>query len=133
MSSKKELIRQIETHIFEKKYWKEIAENYQNLYESECNINSSLRQKIDHLEKQLNNDKRYKDLIEHTEQQDLKIASLIKQRDNWKDLFESLDTLVTEKQFEINGLQHKLSEVADMCIRVEKQRDNWKNLFESLF
>ena len=111
----------------------ELADKLQEK-EKECSYLKELskvhEKRIINLEKQLNNDKRYKDLIEHIEQQNNEITSLIEERNKYKDLFESLDTLVTEKQFEINGLQHKLSEVADMCIRVEKQRDNYKNDYE---
>lgn len=64
--------------------------------------------------------------MDYIEQQDNKITSLIKERDNYKDLFESSDKLVTEKQFEINGLYRRISEVASKCIQAEKQRDNWK-------
>lgn len=102
--------------------------------EKECSYLSALKSvhemRIEALEKQLTDDKRYKDLIEHIEQQDNKITSLIKERDNYRDLFESSDKLVTEKQFEINGLTRKFSEILDRCFHAEKQRDNYKNDYE---
>lgn len=102
--------------------------------EKECSYLKELlkvhENRIINLEKQLNDDKRYKDLIEHIEQQDNKITSLIKERDDYKDLFESSDKLATEKQFEINGLTGKFSEILDRCFHAEKQRDNYKNDYE---
>lgn len=98
--------------------------------EKECSYLKELSKvhecRIINLEKQLDGDKKYKDLLNHIEQQDNKITSLIKERDNYKDLFESLDKFVTEKQLEINSLTRKLSETFDRCDHAEKQRDNWK-------
>ena len=60
--------------------------------EKECSYLSALKNvhemRIESLEKQITDDKRYKDLIEHIEQQDNKITSLIKQRDNYKNDYE---------------------------------------------
>lgn len=98
--------------------------------EKECDYLKELTRvqdrRINSLEKYIDDDKRYKDLIEHIEQQDNKITSLIKERDGYKDLFESSDKLADEKQFEINNLTRKLSEILDQCLHAEKQKHNWK-------
>lgn len=115
-----------------KRYKEKIIELADKLQEKEkeCSYLKELSKvhenRIINLEKQLDDDKRHKGLMDHIEQQDNKITSLIKERDNYKDSVESLDKFVTEKQLEINSLHRRLSEVADTCIQAEKQRDNWK-------
>lgn len=57
---------------------------------------------------------------------EMQLEGLDKELMAQKAQLESLDKLVQEKQFEINGLRSRLSEVVDKCIHAEKQRDNWK-------
>lgn len=72
------------------KYKEKIIELADKLLEKEkeCSYLKELTRvhecKISSLEKQLDDDKRYKDLMDQLEQQDNKITSLIKQRDNWR-------------------------------------------------
>ena len=57
---------------------------------------------------------------------EMRLKSLDEELTTREAQLESLDKFVQEKQFEINGLHRRLSEVADRCIQAEKQRDNWK-------
>lgn len=60
--------------------------------EKECSYLSSLRSvhemRIDYLEKQIQDDKKYQDLLEYIKQMEDKITSLIKQRDNYRSDYE---------------------------------------------
>ena len=86
--------------------------------EKECSYLNALKSvhemRIEALEKQLNDDKRYKDLIEHIEQQDNKITSLIKQRDNYKNDYEYAEECFQAERNRRWELEEQLNKIKDI-------------------
>ena len=100
-------------------YKKKIIELADKLLEKEkeCSYLKELSKvhenRIINLEKQLNDDKRYKDLIEHIEQQDNKITSLIKQRDNYKNDYEYAEECFQAERNRRWELEEQLNKVRE--------------------
>ena len=61
---------------------------------------------------------------------EMRIESLEKQLVELESYSKSLDKFILEKQLQINGLEHQVSELVDRCIHAEKQRDNYKNDYD---
>lgn len=86
--------------------------------EKECSYLSALKNvhemRIESLEKQITDDKRYKDLIEHIEQQDNKITSLIKQRDNYKNDYEYAEECFQAERSRRWELEEQLNKIKNI-------------------
>jgi hypothetical protein len=101
-------------------YKKKIIELADKLLEKEkeCSHLSALKSvhemRIESLEKQLKDDKRYKDLIEHIAQQDNKITSLIKQRDNYKNDYEYAEECFQAERSRRWELEEQLNKIKNI-------------------
>ena len=85
--------------------------------EKECSYLSSLRSvhemRIDYLEKQIQDDKKYQDLLEYIKQMEDKIASLTKQRDNYRSDYEYAEECFQAERNRRWELEEQLNKVRE--------------------
>lgn len=86
--------------------------------EKECSQLSALKSvhemRIESLEKQLTDDKRYKDLLEYIKQMEDKITSLIKQRDNYKNDYEYAEECFQAERSRRWELEEQLNKIKNI-------------------